>query len=92
LTSSQTESRWREITIRKEEHGLFSRWLCSLDHTETSLQISAPQGDYCVDMSDTTPVVMLTAGIGITPALAIARSRAETQSGPQIHIDHSART
>ncbi|MGE4620131.1 MAG: cyclic nucleotide-binding domain-containing protein, partial [Planctomycetota bacterium] len=92
LTSSQTESRWREITIRKEDHGLFSRWLCSIDHTETSIQISAPQGDFCVDMSDTTPIVMLAAGIGITPALAIARSRAEHQNGPKIHIDHSART
>ncbi len=92
LTSSHTENRWREITIRNEDHGLFSRWLCSIDQTETSLQISAPQGDFFVDMTDSTPVVMLAAGIGITPALAIARSRAEHQNGPKIHIDHSART
>lgn len=92
LTSSGEETRWREITIRREDHGLFSRWLSEVDPEAAKIRIGTPSGNFVANLQDPTPIHLLVAGIGVTPALAIARSRSLLKSGPTIEIDHSART
>nr|MCS5583511.1 FAD-binding oxidoreductase [Pseudomonadales bacterium] len=92
LTSDNKERRWREITIQKEAHGLFSHWLATVPPAEAEIKISQPSGTFAADLDDPSPLILMVAGIGVTPAIAIARSRIKKSTGPKIIIDHSART
>jgi ferredoxin-NADP reductase/CRP-like cAMP-binding protein len=92
LTNAAGETAWREITLRRETFGLFSRWLCDVPQLQASVQITPAIGEFVADLSTPTPILMVVAGIGVTPAIALARSRAAMQSGPQVVIDHSAPT
>lgn len=89
LTSTAKETRWREITIKRDPHGLFSRWLSKARPGKDLLTVSPPQGDFTADLKSDRPVILLVAGIGITPALNVMRSRVEEGSGPRIIVDHS---
>jgi ferredoxin-NADP reductase len=91
ITSPAGCTEWREITVKREEHGFLSNWLFKRPQ-EPRLKLSHPKGDFWVNPTIGEPVVCLVAGIGMTPALAIARSVDEAQGDRRLHIDYSART
>ena len=82
---------WREITVKREDHGLLSNWLFKQPEAPR-LKLSHPKGDFWIDPGRGETIVCLVAGIGMTPALAIARSIDEAHSDQVLHIDYSART
>jgi nitric-oxide synthase len=91
ITSPAGCTEWREITVKREDHGFLSNWLFSRPR-QPRFKLSHPKGDLRVDPAIGEPVVCLVAGIGMTPALAIARSIDEVQGDRRLHIDYSART
>ena len=91
VTSPARCTEWREITIKREDHGLFSNWLFEQPR-EPLLKLSHPKGDVWIDPELGETVVCLVAGIGMTPALAIARSIDEAQNDQTLHIDYSVLT
>jgi len=93
LTSSSVEQEdYYEITVKREEHGLFSRWLHDELNTNSSVRVSKPQGHYYLPLDEQTPVVCFGGGIGITPSLAILRTLYQINSERVLHIDYSAQT
>jgi len=74
LTSSVGEPEYYEISVKREEHGLFSRWLHDEMNTSSSIRVSKPQGQYYLSLDEQTPAVCFSGGIGVTPALAMLRS------------------
>lgn len=50
--------------------GQVSNWLHANVATGDTLEISAPFGDFQIDVSDNKPVVLLAAGVGITPMVS----------------------
>jgi ferredoxin-NADP reductase/MOSC domain-containing protein YiiM len=71
------------ISVKREDHGQVSRWLHSHAKTGTIIESAAPRGDfYLVD--DTSPVILVSAGIGATPVMAMAHALAAAQSARQI--------
>lgn len=70
--SGATQGPW-EVTIKWMEQGVLSEWLFKHAKVGTSLEVSLPQGDFVWD-GGPSPVVCLVGGIGITPALAMART------------------
>lgn len=91
LTSSQANLDYREITVKREPYGHFSRWLFDQPHHQSEFRISPPQGNFWADLGSPEPIVCLVAGIGMTPALAMARSVADASTGHACHIDYSER-
>ena len=91
ITSPARCTQWREITVKREDHGYLSNWLFR-QPTEPRLKLSHPKGDFWIDPELRETVVCLVGGIGMTPALAIARSIDDEQSDQVLHIDYSART
>lgn len=58
------------ISVKREDHGLVSRWLHAHVDAGSVLEAFAPRGDfYLVDAEG--PVVLMSAGIGATPVLAM---------------------
>ena len=84
--AGQTES--YEITVKREELGLFSRWLCDRADSEALLRISQPRGEFVLE--DENPVVFFAGGIGITPAIAMMRTLANRGDTRKFHLDFSA--
>ncbi len=91
LTSSDADKECYEITVKREEQGLFSRWLFSHDKEPISLRVSTPEGTFLYPFENESPIIFFVAGIGITPAIAFAKRLIKSQDRRSMHIDYSVR-
>jgi nitric-oxide synthase len=81
-----------EITMQREPQGVFSRWFFDRMRPDALLRVSDPSGHYFLADDETRDVVCLVGGIGLTPALAMARSLAARPRPIALHIDYSVST
>jgi ferredoxin-NADP reductase/CRP-like cAMP-binding protein len=91
ISSAANNAQWREITVKREAHGFLSNWLFT-NPGSPELRLSHPKGQFWADLDRPEPIVCLVAGIGVTPALAMARTLAERPEPRSLYIDYSART
>lgn len=78
------------ISVKREDHGLVSRWLHAHIEPGSVIEAAAPCGDfYLTEGGD--PVVLLSAGIGVTPVLAMLHTLAATHSLREIWWLHTTR-
>ncbi len=78
------------ISVKREEHGTVSRWLHDNIHAGSVLEVAAPRGDFYLT-EDTRPVVLLSAGVGVTPVLAMLHALAESGSERDVLWLHTTR-
>ena len=65
------------ISIKREANGRASNWMFDQIEAGDRLQISVPAGQFTLDRSHLAkPIVLLSAGIGITPMVAMLKSHA----------------
>jgi ferredoxin-NADP reductase/Fe-S-cluster-containing hydrogenase component 2 len=67
---------WRdriEITVKREDHGLVSRWLHDELRVGEEVWIEAPNGTFVFTGEETDKVVLIGGGVGITPMISVAR-------------------
>jgi ferredoxin-NADP reductase/MOSC domain-containing protein YiiM len=91
--SSDPESGRYRISVKREVHGLVSAYLNTALRPGTLMDVAAPRGDFVLADSD-RPVVLLSAGIGVTPVLAMLHrlaARASTREVWWIHTTRDAR-
>ncbi|HTJ38213.1 MAG TPA: MOSC and FAD-binding oxidoreductase domain-containing protein [Dactylosporangium sp.] len=79
------------ITVKHESHGLVSGYLTTDLRAGTLLEAAAPRGEFVLEESS-SPLLLLSAGIGLTPVLAMLHSLAATQSTREIWWVHGARS
>ena len=78
------------ISVKKEEGGRASNWLHEKAAVGTLLQVQAPCGDFVLQPAEgERPLVLVTGGVGITPAMSMLESVAHT--GRPVHFIHAAR-
>src|SRR5262245_46892538 len=73
IASSPT---WRdriEITVKREPHGLVSRWLHDELKVGDDVEIEAPNGMFVFNGEQAQNIVLIGAGIGITPMMSVTR-------------------
>ena len=94
LSDAPGEGRWR-ITVCRE-HGLdgtpdgeVSTWLHENLGEGDRLQVTLPAGDLTLDTASTDPVVLVSAGIGVTPMLGMLRHIAATQPEREVRVLHA---
>src|SRR5215470_12643319 len=78
IASSPT---WRdriEVTIKREPHGLVSRWLHDELKVGDEVEMEAPNGTFVFDGRQSQSIVLVGAGVGITPLMSVARYLTET--------------
>ena len=63
------------ISVKREERGLVSQWLHAHIQPGSVIEAAAPRGDFYL-IDDASPVVLLSAGIGVTPVLAMLHALA----------------
>jgi len=79
------------ISVKREAHGAASGYLHANMKAGDVLEASAPRGAFTL-LAGTAPAVLLSAGIGITPVLAMLHALAkEASSSRQVWWVHGAR-
>jgi ferredoxin-NADP reductase/MOSC domain-containing protein YiiM len=82
------------ISVKREDRGTVSRWLHNHIAPGSVMDVAAPRGDFYL-ADDSSPVVLLSAGIGATPVLAMLHALAVQRSDRDIwwvHTTHDADT
>ncbi len=88
--SGDPSAGYYRISVKREDHGLVSGWLHAHAQPGMLITAAAPRGDFCL-AEDRRPVVLVSAGIGATPVLAMLHALAVEGSGRDIWWLHSAR-
>lgn len=89
LSGPLSEEHYR-ISIKVEPHGAAGRYVQSSVRAGDVLDVSEPRGNFTLQSRD-APVVLLSAGIGATPLLAMLHALAASASAREIWWLHGAR-
>jgi nitric oxide dioxygenase len=86
------------ITVKRvPEHaghpaGHVSNWLHEHAGVGSILQVTHPFGDFAPDAKSDAPIVLLSAGVGITPMIAVLNRIAATHPQREVIFAHAARS
>ncbi len=89
LSSRSDAASWR-LSIKREAHGAASNYVADELRVGDVVQIGAPRGSFTLRQG-TRPVVLLSAGIGVTPVLAMLHALAAEGSTREIWWLHGTR-
>jgi ferredoxin-NADP reductase/MOSC domain-containing protein YiiM len=89
LSGPASTERYR-ISVKIEPHGVAGTYLKEQVRVGDVLDVSSPRGNFILEPGD-QPAVLLSAGIGATPVLAMLHALAANRSTRQIFWLHSAR-
>jgi ferredoxin-NADP reductase/MOSC domain-containing protein YiiM/ferredoxin len=78
------------VSIKQEENGLASTYLRARTKPGSILDVSAPRGSFTL-YSGSEPVVLLSAGVGVTPVLAMLHALAAEKSDRPVWWLYGAR-
>jgi len=78
------------VSVKRETNGAVSPYLCDRIRAGDILDVSAPRGGFVLQSGD-APVVLLSAGIGATPVLAMLHSLSSAGSRREIWWIYGAR-
>jgi ferredoxin-NADP reductase len=73
IASSPTEQRFLELTIKREEQGVFSRYLHDELKVGGTVEATGPQGVFTFTGSEAKRLVLIGAGVGVTPLMSVLR-------------------
>src|SRR5215475_11543868 len=88
--SSAADTGSYRISVKREPHGTASSYLNRDLQPGAMLDVAAPRGDFILD-DGTGPVLLISAGIGVTPVLAMLHQLAGRRSERDIWWLHGAR-
>ena len=83
-------ARTYRVTVKRETNGVVSSYLCDHAHPGDILEVSAPRGGFILRSGD-APIVLLSAGIGATPVLAMLHSLSSEASLREVWWIYGAR-
>ncbi|WP_143560533.1 NO-inducible flavohemoprotein [Sporosarcina sp. P13] len=95
LSQKSNEDTFR-ISVKREDvlqpNGVVSCYLHNDAHVGDIIEVSAPAGVFYMEPTATTPVTLISGGVGITPMKAMYQTIADVTPERQVAFLHSART
>jgi ferredoxin-NADP reductase/MOSC domain-containing protein YiiM len=88
--SSAPDTGTYRISVKQEPHGVASTYIQRRLKTGGSLDVAAPRGAFVLDDA-TAPVLLVSAGIGVTPVMSMLHQFAALRSEREIWWIHGAR-
>jgi ferredoxin-NADP reductase/MOSC domain-containing protein YiiM len=80
-----------QVSVKLEPHGAGSHFVHSRIRAGDQLEAAAPRGTFILQPGD-TPVLLISAGVGATPVMAMLRALAADQSDREIWWLHGSRS
>ncbi|WP_432163567.1 MOSC domain-containing protein [Streptomyces tendae] len=90
LSAASGEGGYR-ISVKHEPHGVVSGYLTTRLRPGAAVDVAAPRGEFVLK-EGTGPVLLVSAGIGVTPVLAMLHELATSHSGREVWWIHGARS
>jgi len=91
IASSPTRSGYCELTIKREEKGLVSRFLHEMLKEGASIDVAAPAGRFTFTGMEAERLVLIAGGVGITPLMAKIRYLTDVGWPGSIHLIFSVK-
>jgi ferredoxin-NADP reductase len=88
--SGPPDAGYYRITVKRELHGAASGYLHTRLAVGDRLDVAAPRGTFILDRTQ-FPLLLISAGVGATPVLAMLQALAEARSDREIWWLHGAR-
>jgi ferredoxin-NADP reductase/MOSC domain-containing protein YiiM len=88
--SSAPDAGTYRISVKQEPHGIASSYLNHDLRPGAVLEVAAPRGDFVLDDA-AGPILLISAGIGVTPVLSMLHQLAESRSERDIWWLYGAR-
>ncbi|KPA78298.1 bifunctional nitric oxide dioxygenase/dihydropteridine reductase 2 [Leptomonas pyrrhocoris] len=81
-----------EVAIKRHDQGQVSRYMTDIVNVGDELQLAPPYGDFFLDLpkDTTTPIALISGGVGLTPMLSMLRSLAVTKATNPLYWVHAA--
>jgi ferredoxin-NADP reductase/DMSO/TMAO reductase YedYZ heme-binding membrane subunit len=92
IASSPARPDYCEVTVKREENGLASGHLHDTLREGDVLNVSAPAGRFTFDGSQSKSIVLIAAGVGITPLMSILRYLTDRNWQGDIHFLYCAKS
>ncbi|WP_122038661.1 globin domain-containing protein [Asaia bogorensis] len=86
--SSAPDSSGYRISVKRDPLGKVSRWFHDTLKEGDLLDVAPPAGDFTLARSGTSPVMLVSAGIGITPFMSMILAANDRQNSPTIRLIH----
>jgi ferredoxin-NADP reductase/MOSC domain-containing protein YiiM len=90
LSSAPGDAVYR-ISVKAEAHGTVSQYLNSTLRAGSTVDVAAPRGEFVLD-DGAGPVLLISAGIGVTPVLSMLHQLADARSEREVCWIYSARS
>lgn len=92
ISSSPHERAYVEMTVKREDRGAVSRHIVDLLKVGDAIEAGGPVGSFTFTGAEADSIVLLSAGVGITPMTCIARYLTEQSWPGDIYFIYSCRT
>ncbi|GAB3629387.1 flavohemoprotein [Pandoraea terrae] len=96
--SDAPQQPWWRISVKREDGtdgnvaaGEVSNWLHANVKAGDTLQVGAPFGDFQADVTGSRPLVLLSAGVGVTPMVSALNAVVASQPKRHVVFAHAAR-
>jgi nitric oxide dioxygenase len=86
----QPDGKTYRIAVKRENGGQVSEWLHDEARVGDSVHLAAPAGDFFMAVDETTPVTLISAGVGQTPMLSMLDTLAKRTHPVQVNWFHAA--
>ena len=92
ISSSPTQRDYVDLTIKREPRGAVSRHMVDLLNVGDLIEVGGPVGKFTFDGTEAESVVLISAGVGITPMVSITRYLTERSWPGDIFFIYTCRT
>jgi ferredoxin-NADP reductase/MOSC domain-containing protein YiiM len=90
--AAPADERGYRIAVKREIGGAASGFLHDQVAVGDVIGVGAPRGEFTLEVNETSPVVLLSAGVGVTPVLAMLGALARVGSERAVWWVHGARS
>ncbi len=91
ISSSPTEREYVDLTVKREPRGAVSRHIVDLLKVGDLIEAGGPVGKFTFDGTEAESIVLISAGVGITPMVSITRYLTEISWPGEIFFIYTCR-
>lgn len=92
ISSSPTQRDYVDLTVKREPRGAVSRHIVDLLKVGDLIEAGGPVGKFTFDGTEVKSIVLISAGVGITPMMSITRYLTERSWSGDIFFIYTCRT
>ncbi|ORJ61506.1 2Fe-2S iron-sulfur cluster-binding protein [Geothermobacter hydrogeniphilus] len=92
ISSSPTQGYYCEITVKREEQGIGSRYLHDVLKEGDTLEVQPPSGRFIFTGREAESIVLIGGGVGVTPMISVVRAMLDIGWGGELYFIYACRS